>query len=92
MKRNVVHFDVDGNATEGVPWDCDWDEIRAMRKGLIEILDGWYLKDRWDALSSTNKGKLNTIRQTLRDLPQTYDNANDAFDNFPEPEEWMMKG
>ena len=89
MKRNTVTIEADGTQTEGEPWDCDWEEIRDMRKGLIQILDGWYLKDRWDALSSTDK---NAIRQTLRDLPQTYDNANEAFDNFPEAEEWMMKG
>lgn len=89
MKRNLVTINEDGSQTTST-FDVDWEEIRFKRKGLIEALDLWYLKDRWDSLSSTNKGKLNAIRQTLRDLPQTYDNANDAFDNFPEPEEWMV--
>lgn len=89
-KRRQMTQQDDGSWVEST-FDVDWDEVRRMRKGLLQQTDLWYLKDRWDALSTTNKGKLNTFRQTMRDLPQTYDNANDAFDNFPDPEEWMLE-
>ena len=89
-RRNKVRIDVDGNIENSVV-DVNWDLVRTERDGLLICTDLWYLKDRWDSLSSTAKGKLNAFRKALRDLPQTYDNANDAFDNFPESEEWMLK-
>ena len=90
-KRRQMTQQEDGSWVEST-FDVDWSEVRGMRKGLLQQTDLWYLKDRWDNLSSAAKGKLNTLRKTLRDLPQTYDNPNDAFDNFPEPEEWMIEG
>ena len=89
MRRNEVIFDAEGNETTNT-YNVDWETVTDMRKALLEQTDLWYLKDRWDNLSTTNKGKLNTLRQALRDLPQTYDNPNDAFDNFPLPEDWMV--
>jgi len=89
MKRNLIKIDAEGNETTHT-FDVVWEEVFDMRKALLLETDLWYLKDRWDSLSSTNKGKLNTLRQTLRDLPQTYDNPNDAFDNFPTAEDWMV--
>jgi len=89
MRRNQISIDDEGNET-ATTFDVDWETVTDMRKSLLTATDLWYLKDRWDNLSSTNKGKLNTLRQALRDLPQTYDNPNDAFDNFPEAEEWMV--
>ena len=89
-KRNVMTQQPDGSWVAST-FDASWSEVLPRRKYLLKKTDTWYLKDRWDTLSATNKGKLNTFRQTLRDLPQNYDNANDAFDNFPEPEDWMVK-
>lgn len=81
-----AHY-VDGQRVEDI--DISWSKVKLMRKSWLEITDLWYLKDRWDELTSTAKGQLNTFRQELRDLPQTYESANDAADNFPEPEEWF---
>lgn len=70
--------------------DVEWEEVRAERDKLLKKTDLWYLKDRWDALSTTAKGQINSYRAALRDLPQTYpDSPNDAADNFPVPEEWF---
>jgi hypothetical protein len=67
----------------------DWEEVKTVRESWFIITDLWYLKDRWDSLSSTKKGELNSFREALRNLPQTYTDATDAADNFPTPEEWF---
>lgn len=71
--------------------DISWEEARVERNNCLKKTDLWYLKDRWDELSSTKKGQLNAYRKALRDLPQDYpgDNANDACDNWPESEDWF---
>jgi len=69
--------------------DVSWERIRSERKQWFAITDLWYLKDRWDNLSSSHKGILNSFRQTLRDLPQNHTTANQACDAFPEAEEWF---
>ena len=89
-KRREMKQQEDGSWVE-TTFDVEWPLVRSMRIWLFKRTDLWYLKDRWDSLSSTNKGKLNSFRQSLRELPQTYESANDAFDNFPEPEEWMLE-
>jgi len=73
-------------------YDLSWDDIRHVRSVVLKYTDLWYLKDRWDTLNTTEKGKLNSFRQGLRDLPSTYATANDAADNFPEGEEWFFGG
>lgn len=66
-----------------------WDVIREARNKALESTDLWYLKDRWDNLSTTAKGQLNTYRSLLRDLPQTYSNPDEAVENWPEREDWF---
>lgn len=66
-----------------------WDQVKFARQKCLEHTDLWYLKDRWDALSTTRKGQLNSFRQTLRDLPQTYSDPEEAVENFPEMEDWF---
>ena len=89
MRRTVISIDEDGTQTTST-FDVDWDEIRFMRRGLIEELDLWYFADRWGQLTTEQQNALNLIRETLRNLPSTYSTANEAFDNFPEPEDWMV--
>tara|TARA_Y100001937_G_scaffold126137_1_gene194685 strand:- start:714 stop:995 length:282 start_codon:yes stop_codon:yes gene_type:complete len=89
LNRTVRHYDSEGNLISEGLIDVDWEDIRIERKRMFKITDLWYLKDRWDNLSTTEKGQLNSFRQAMRDLPQTYDNANDAADNFPIPEDWF---
>ena len=66
-----------------------WQSVKAVRKIYFKKTDLWYLKDRWDNLSSTKKGQLNSFRQAMRDLPQNYDDATEAMANFPTPEDWF---
>ena len=89
VNRSVKSFDELGNLIAEDMRDIEWDEVRKERKRWLEITDLWYFKDRWDALSSTKKGQLNTFRQQLRDLPENYPTANEAADNFPEPQGWF---
>jgi len=78
-------FDNDGVITYV---DSTWEQVRRVRNELLSLSDCWYPKDRWDSLSTTDKGAMNTFRQDLRDLPATYDTPNDAWDNMPEPPSW----
>jgi len=89
-KRNEMVQQSDGSWV-ATTFDADWSQILPRRKYLLKKTDTWYFSDRWAQLTSDQQTALNTFRQTLRDLPQTYDNANDAFDNFPDPEDWMVK-
>ena len=58
-----------------------WDEIRAIRDVHLEETDWRAVKDR------TMSQAWKDYRQALRDLPQTYESANDAADNWPTPPE-----
>jgi hypothetical protein len=70
--------------------DSTWAEIKKLRSIYFKKTDLWYLKDRWDNLSTIKKGELNSFRQALRDLPQNYATANEAADNFPSVPEWII--
>jgi len=70
--------------------DKNWEEVRMIRNKLLALTDSWYPKDRWDSLSTTKKGEMNACRAALRDLPDTYESANDAWDNMPEVPTWSM--
>jgi len=89
-RRNKVKISLDGTVEQFVA-DVDWELVRVERDTLLRCTDLWYLKDRWDELSSTNKGKLNAFRKALRDLPSLYETANEAYDNMPEYEDWMVE-
>ena len=62
-------------------YDVSWEEVRKMRNMQLQHTDWWAVKDL--TMSQAKKD----YRQALRDLPQTYDSANDAADNWPEPPE-----
>jgi hypothetical protein len=55
-----------------------WIEIRKQRDILLSETDILVLADRWEKLSTTQKQKLSTYRQSLRDLPQTYEFSYDV--------------
>ena len=58
-----------------------WNELRKFRDDLLDQTDWRAVKDR--TMSQTWKD----YRQALRDLPQEYESANEAADNWPEPPE-----
>jgi len=84
---NILDHYIDGVLTQRT---IDWGLLRSERNFWLKITDTWYLKDRWDELSTYNKGKLNSFRLALRDLPQDYSDAALAAVNFPDPEDWFI--
>ena len=80
MDRNWLEF----NGTEIVAqgkFDVDWHTVRKERDNLLKQTDWRAVKDR----TMTQPWK--DYRQALRDLPQDYEEANDAVDNWPEAPE-----
>jgi DNA-binding ferritin-like protein (Dps family) len=61
--------------------DASWEQVRAFRDELLNSSDWRAVKDR----VLPNEWK--EYRQALRDLPQDYEEANDAVDNWPEAPE-----
>ena len=59
----------------------DWHELRRFRDDLLNNSDWRAMKDR------TMSQAWKDYRQALRDLPQDYESANDAVDNWPEAPE-----
>lgn len=57
--------------------EYEWPEVRMLRNDELKKTDWWALKDL--TMSQAQKD----YRQALRDLPQDYDSANDAIDNWP---------
>ena len=89
MSRTREIWGADGLESSSTS-DVSWDHVKGIRLEWLNRTDAFYYSDRWALLSSTHKGKLNTFRQALRDLPQDHAEANDAADNMPEAEEWFM--
>lgn len=58
-------------------YDVSWEEVRKMRNWQLKETDWWAVKDL--TMSQAKKD----FRQALRDLPQNYESANDAADNWP---------
>ena len=79
MNRRVVVHSADGSSAS--MRDVDWDEVRAHRDAALAASDWRAVKDR--VLPNAWKD----YRQALRGLPQDYDTANEAADNYPQPPE-----
>jgi len=80
FSRKVRTFDGD-DLVEEVLFDVTWNQIRTHRDGALKATDWRAVKDR----TMTQAWK--DYRQALRDLPQNYETANDAADNWPEAPE-----
>ena len=63
------------------PYEIDWYVLREKRNEALLETDWRAVKDR------TMSQAWKDYRQSLRDLPQTYESANDAADNWPESPE-----
>jgi len=80
MDRGYIRFHGSQIIEQGA-YDVTWDLVRKERNHALTECDWRAVKDR--TLTTAWK----EYRKALRDLPQTYDNANDAADNWPaEPE------
>ena len=76
MDRNYTVFRGEEIIEEGTR-NFNWDFVRSMRNAELERTDWRAVKDRTMSQAWKN------YRQSLRDLPQDYEDANDAADNWP---------
>ena len=82
MKPSKYHTVYSGeDVVEQRELTYEWHELRILRDELLDKSDWRAMKDR--TLSTAWKD----YRQALRDLPQDFDSANDAVDNWPEAPE-----
>jgi hypothetical protein len=79
----------DGVIIKTETFDADWNEIKSRRAGALEKTDLWMLSDRFDNLTAEKQTELKAYRQAWRDLPTTYPDANDAYDNLPTEPSWI---
>jgi len=80
MKRTLIEQFENGDTVEHTR-DVDWFEVRAARNQALKDSDWRALKDV--VLSTAWRD----YRSALRDLPQNFESANDAADNWPTPPE-----
>ena len=76
MNRNYTIYN-GSEIIESGQYEVTWQEGRNRRNELLKSTDWWALKDL--TMSQAKKD----YRQALRDLPQNYESANDAADNWP---------
>ncbi len=67
----------DGDKITQTELDVDWEQIRKTRNFELKNTDWLAVKDR------TMSQAWKDYRQSLRDLPQLFESANDAADNWP---------
>ena len=80
MERNYVIYN-GADIVEQGQRDVSWERIRKQRDAELNNTDWRAVKDR------TMSQAWKDYRQALRDLPQVYESANDAADNWPTPPE-----
>lgn len=80
MNRNSIVY-AGGEVIESTKFDLTWEQVRKARGHALSNSDWRAVKDR--KMSQAWKD----YRQALRDLPQNFESANDAADNWPQPPE-----
>jgi len=80
MRQEII-CDHQGNVISTVELDVTWEQIRFERQLILNATDWRAVKDR------TMSQAWKDYRQALRELPQEYDTANEAADNWPEAPE-----
>jgi hypothetical protein len=73
----------------GIPYDVTWETFRESRDLALLATDVHLLVDKYNALTAEQQEAITTFRQWLRDATENYDSANDAVDNWPQPEDWF---
>jgi hypothetical protein len=63
--------------------NISWNDIKSQREHDLLITDIYCLYDRFTQLTTAEQTELSNFRKTLRDLPQTYDDAKEAWSNYP---------
>jgi len=67
-----------------------WSAIIRSRAFYLAQTDLWYFKDRWDSLTSSQKGQLNSFRSALRDITSYHPDLSAAQANWPAAEAWFI--
>ncbi len=75
--RKWTKIDQDGNILKTKTLEVTWEQVRKYRDMQLQKTDWLAVKDR------TMSQAWKDYRTALRDLPQDYDSANDAADNWP---------
>ncbi len=76
MNRSYTVYDGE-DVIESTQVDVTWEQVRAARDKALADSDWTAVKDR------TMSQAWKDYRTALRDIPQDYDSANDAADNWP---------
>tara|TARA_R100001463_G_C3433697_1_gene211713 strand:+ start:411 stop:656 length:246 start_codon:yes stop_codon:yes gene_type:complete len=76
MNRTFTVYDGE-DVIESTQVDVTWEQVRAARDKALADSDWTAVKDR------TMSQAWKDYRTALRDIPQDYDSANDAADNWP---------
>jgi len=63
--------------------NISWKDIKDQRHFDLQITDIYCLVDRYTQLTTSQQTELSNFRQTLRDLPSTYEDAVEAWSNYP---------
>ena len=77
IDRTVIICDHEGNIISQTQTDFDWVMLRQERDRALQNTDWRASSDRVMSQAWID------YRQALRDLPQNYESANDAADNWP---------
>jgi len=80
MNRTVTVYDGE-DVIESTQVDVTWEQVRAARDKALADSDWRAVSDR------TISQDWIDYRTSLRDLPQNFESANDAADNWPQPPE-----
>ena len=80
MDRKETVYSGD-DVVEVIYHDVSWEAVRSTRNQALDESDWRAVKDR------TMSQAWKDYRTALRDLPQDYESANDAADNWPQPPE-----
>lgn len=73
----------------GIPYDVSWETFRESRNLALLATDVHMLADKYNALTTEQQASITAFRQWLRDATENYETANDAVDNWPQPESWF---
>jgi hypothetical protein len=61
----------------------NWNFVKNTRNNDLIYTDYYFLIDNYNRLSTLQQTELTQFRQTLRDLPLTYEDAEEAWSNYP---------
>ena len=72
------HSSINGRSNDYLE-KMSWDSIIQLRNMLLEMSDPLMIIDRFETFSEDVQTTIKTFRQTLRDIPQTYDEETIVF-------------